>query len=162
MTRDLPGGLTAAGPPSTFVIMDIRNTPRGVTLIEMVVVLVLIGLTAALAAPALLRPARAESGFRQLVSAARETAIRRGETVHLRIGASGEWRIEGSASAAPEVLLAGRVDPFLEHPLTVLLSPTGSCALDAPSTMTAGDIRLDPLTCEVAAQPAPPSPAAAR
>jgi len=141
--------------------MDIRNPPRGVTLIEMVVVLVLIGMTAALAAPALLRPARAESGFRELVSAARETAIRRGETVHLRIGASGEWRIEGSASAAPEVLLSGRVDPFLQHPLTVLVSPTGSCALDAPSTVTAGDIRLDPLTCEVPAQPVP-HPAAAR
>ncbi len=142
--------------------MNIPNPPRGVTLIEMVVVLVLIGMTAALAAPALLRPARAESGVRELVSAAREAAIRRGETVYLRIGTSGEWRIEGSASAVPEVLLSGRVDPFLEHTLTVLLSPTGSCALDAPSAMTAGDIRLDPLTCEVAAQPTPRRPAAAR
>lgn len=60
------------------------------SLIEMVVVLVLIGMTAALAAPALLRPAHAESGFRELVSAAHEAAIPRGETVHLRIGASGE------------------------------------------------------------------------
>ena len=128
-------------------------------MIEMVVVLVLIGLTAALAAPALLRPARGESGFRHLVSTAREAAIRRGETVHLRIGASGEWRIEGSASAAPEVLLTGRVDPFYEHPLTVLLSPTGSCALDAASSVIAGDMRLDPLTCEVAQPPPPRLPA---
>jgi hypothetical protein len=126
------------------------------------VVLVLIGLTAGLAAPALLRPARAESGFRELVAAAREAAIKRGETVHLRIGVSGEWRIEGSASAEPEVILAGRVDPFLEQPLTVLASPTGSCALDAPSTMTAGDTGLNPLTCEVAAQATSPHAPAAR
>ncbi|HEX7336965.1 MAG TPA: prepilin-type N-terminal cleavage/methylation domain-containing protein, partial [Gemmatimonadales bacterium] len=74
------------------------RSDAGVTLIEMVVVLVLIGLTAALAVPALLRPPPRESGLRELVSSAREAAIRRGESVHLRIGASGEWRIEGAAS----------------------------------------------------------------
>jgi prepilin-type N-terminal cleavage/methylation domain-containing protein len=131
--------------------MDSRGSLGGVTLIEMLVVLLLIGMAAALAAPALLRPSPKDSGLRELVSTAREAAIRRGETVHLRIGTSGEWRIEGAASAEPEVLLVGRVDPFLEHPLTMLLSPTGSCALDAPSVLTGRDIQLDLLTCEVAA-----------
>lgn len=117
----------------------------------MVVVLVLIGITAALAAPALLRPPPRESGLRELLSSAREAAIRRGESVHLRIGTSGEWRIEAAASATPEVLFEGRVDPFLDRPLTLLMSPTGSCALDAPSTVSGRNLSLDPLTCELAA-----------
>jgi prepilin-type N-terminal cleavage/methylation domain-containing protein len=150
-----------AGRAGTFLtMMDSRDGPDGVTLIEMLVVLLLIGLAAALAAPALLRPPPKESGLRQLVSTAREAAIRRGETVHLRIGTSGEWRIEGAASAEPEVLLVGRVDPFLEQPLTMLLSPTGSCALDAVSSVNARNIQLDLLTCEVAGSTAQPSPAA--
>jgi len=137
-----------------------QRFPSGVTLIEMVVVLVLIGLTAALAAPALLRPPPPESGLRELLSTAREAAIRRGESVHLRIGASGEWRIEGAASATPEVLFEGRVDPFLDQPLTLMLSPTGSCALDAPSTASVQGLSLEPLTCELAATPArTPTPA---
>lgn len=142
--------------------MASQRPARGVTLIEMVVVLVLIGLTVALAAPALLRPPPAESGLRELVTTAREAAIRRGESVHLRIGASGEWRIEGAASATPELLLEGRVDPFLDRPLTVLMSPTGSCALDAPSTASAGNLGLDPLTCELAGSGPAPTPTPAR
>jgi prepilin-type N-terminal cleavage/methylation domain-containing protein len=131
-----------------------RPEPRGgFTLIEMVVVLLVIGMAAAVAAPALLRSRPAEAGFSALLDNARETAIRRGESVHLRIGTSGEWKIEGSASATPEVLVEGRVDPFLKHSLTLLVTPTGSCALDVPSAQTAGDLRLDPLTCQVAAQP---------
>lgn len=115
----------------------------------MVVVLVLIGMTAALAAPALLRPSQRVSGFGALVGNAREAAIRRGETMHLRIGASGEWRIEGTISGSAEVLFAGKVDPFHDTPLTILVSPTGSCALDAASAATARDVRLDLLTCGV-------------
>jgi prepilin-type N-terminal cleavage/methylation domain-containing protein len=124
----------------------------GFTLIEMVVVLVLLGMTAALAAPALLRPSRPVSGFSTLVANAREAAIRRGETMHLRIGASGEWRIEGTVSGNAEVLFAGKVDPFSDTPMTILVSATGSCALDAPSAATVGDIRLDLLTCGVPSQ----------
>ena len=123
------------------------NLSRGFTLIEVVVVLMLIGLAAALALPALLRPQAAESGLKTLVVNARETAIRRGETVFLRIGASGEWRIDGS-SGGSDSLLMGHIEPF-SAPLTLLVTPTGTCMLDVPSVMAAPDIQLDPLTCEI-------------
>lgn len=132
-----------------------RVGPRaGFTLIEMVVVLLLIGMAAALAIPALLRPRAPESGLKTLVINAREAAIRRGETVFLRIGSSGEWRIDGSsATGESDSLLVGRMEP-LRAPLTLLVSPTGTCMLDVPSVMAAPDIQLDPLTCEVAVPPA--------
>jgi prepilin-type N-terminal cleavage/methylation domain-containing protein len=121
----------------------------GFTLIEMLVVLVLLGMAAALAAPALrsFRPARPALG--SLIPGARDAAARRGETVYLRIAESGEWRMEGATSSTAGPLATGRVDPFPGLPLTIIVSPLGSCAFDLRSTQAGRLIRLDPLTCEV-------------
>jgi prepilin-type N-terminal cleavage/methylation domain-containing protein len=137
--------------------------PRtGFTLIEILVVLLLIGMAAAVAMPALLRSRAPESSLRTLLGNAREAAIRRGETVYLRIGASGKWRIDGSAAAgASDSLLTGQIEP-LPGPLTLLVSPTGTCMLDVPSVMAAPDIQLDPLTCELAVPSATRSTDSAR
>src|SRR3954470_18042555 len=116
----------------------------GFTLIEILVVLLLIGMAAAVAMPALLRSRAPESSLNTLLGNAREAAIRRGETVYLRIGSSGKWRIDGSGSAgASDSLLTGQIEP-LPGPLTLLVSPTGTCMLDVPSAMAAPDIQLDP------------------
>jgi prepilin-type N-terminal cleavage/methylation domain-containing protein len=121
----------------------------GFTLIEMLVVLVLLGMAAALAAPALrsFRPARPALGL--LIFGSRDAAARRAETVYLRIAESGEWRMEGAASSDASPLATGRVDPFPGLPLTIIVSPLGSCAFDLRSTQAARAIRLDPLTCKV-------------
>ena len=110
-------------------------------------------MTAAFALPTLLRPRDPDPGLETLVISAREAAIPRGETVFLRIGSSGEWRIDGS-SATGEFgsRLVGRMES-LPAPLTLLVSPTGTCMLDVPSIMAAPDIQLDPLTCEVKSAP---------
>jgi prepilin-type N-terminal cleavage/methylation domain-containing protein len=139
--------------------MPYRRSRAGFTLIEMMVVLLIMGMAAALAAPALLRSRPVESGLSALVANARETAIRRGETVYLRIGQSGQWIIEGAASSGAGALVSGQVDPIPGAPLTLLVTPTGSCALDVPSTAAAPAIQLDPLTCNVVGSPSPASSA---
>jgi type II secretory pathway pseudopilin PulG len=123
----------------------------------MVVVLLIIGLAAAVVVPALLRSKPVESRLSALIATARETAIRRGETIYLRIGASGAWSIEGAASSNAGVLVSGQVDP-IGAPLTLLVSPTGSCAPDVPSAAAAPSI--DPLTCDLARPPSTASSAA--
>ena len=125
-----------------------RYPPRGFTLLELAVVLVLLTLAAVLAAPALSRQVEARaSGMSALLMTAREAAARRGETMHLRIAESGRWELEGAASAADGPIQAGRVEPFRGLPLTLIVSSVGSCGFDAASMATAAVIPLDPLTC---------------
>jgi prepilin-type N-terminal cleavage/methylation domain-containing protein len=121
----------------------------GFTLIEMLVVLVLLGMAAALAAPAFWSSRPAPPALNSLLPGSRDAAARRGETVYLRIAKSGEWRMEGAASSGAGPLATGRVDPFPGLPLTIIVSPLGSCAFDLRSTEAARSIRLDPLTCKV-------------
>jgi prepilin-type N-terminal cleavage/methylation domain-containing protein len=130
--------------------MERVRSRAGFTLIEILVVLLLIGMAAAVAMPALLRSRAPESSLKTLFGNAREAAIRRGETVYLRIGSNGEWRIDGSAvPGASDSLLTGQMER-LPAPLTLLVSPTGTCMLDVPSAMAAPELQLDPLTCELA------------
>ena len=126
---------------------------RGFTLLELVVVLVLLGLTAAVAAPALRGPPSAAAGLESLLPTAREAAVRRGETVYLRVAESGDWRLAGASSAADTAIASGRVAPFAGLPLVLAVSPLGSCALDAASAQRAGHPQLDPLTCTVGVPP---------
>lgn len=119
----------------------------GFTLIEMLVVLVLLGMAAALAAPALRSILPARQGLSSLVPEARQAAAERGDTIYLRIAESGEWRIEDPKTAGS--VATGRVDPFPGLPLTLIVSPEGSCSFDPRSAQAAASIRLEPRTCKV-------------
>lgn len=138
--------------PGWNVVLMCRRHPRsqhptGFTLIELVVVLIVLALAAALAAPSLRQPAPRESGLASLIIGSREAAARRGETIRLTISSSGSWVMEGAASAGEGPLQSGRLDPFPGLPLTLNVSPVGTCGFDARSASNAAVIRLDPLTC---------------
>ena len=120
----------------------------GFTLLELVVVLVVLALAAALAAPALVRRPDARSGgLDALVLAAREAAARRGETMRLAIAGSGAWRLDGEASTAEAPIQSGEIESFPGLPFTLIVSPVGSCGFDARSAAADSAVRLDPLTC---------------
>src|SRR6266704_1979139 len=106
---------------------------NGFTLIEMLVVLVLMGLAAALVAPALFPARHDASALRALLGSARDAAARRGEVVYLRIDVGGRWRMEGGASVLEGTLAAGRMEPVFATPVTLVVSPLGSCAFDVRS-----------------------------
>src|SRR5205823_3715522 len=97
--------------PSFPMVKELVGMQRGFTLVEMLVVLTLLGLAAALVAPAIL-PARHTdaSQFAALVAASRDAALRRAEVIWLRVERSGAWRLDGDASAAQGAVATGRLD----------------------------------------------------
>jgi prepilin-type N-terminal cleavage/methylation domain-containing protein len=135
-------------PPKSLSQPRPKPRPRGFTLLELVVVLVVLALAAALAAPALSRDTgHGESALGSLILGAREAAARRGETIHLTVSSSGSWAMQGAGSASDGPIRSGEVEPFPGAPLTLIVSPLGSCGFDAPSMQAASVIRLDFLSC---------------
>src|SRR2546427_1867274 len=117
----------------------------GFTLIEILVVLILMGLAAALVAPALLPPHHDQSALSALLGSAREVAARRGEVVYLHIDPTGQWRMEAGANPLAGTLATGSVPPFLTASVTLIVSPLGSCAFDVRSAAAAGAAGVPPL-----------------
>ena len=120
---------------------------NGYTLIEVIVVLVLMALAAALVAPAFVAPPDRTTAIARVIGHARAVAIRRAEAVELRIEPSGAWSLDGVASAQAGALATGTIAPAPRVAITLLFSPLGSCAPDVV-TASAASLRLDPLTCE--------------
>ena len=121
----------------------------GFTLIEIVVVLILMGLVAVLVAPALFPRHHDQSALNALLVSAREVAARRGEVVYLHLDPTGEWRMQGGANPLEGTLATGRVQPLLTAPVTLVVSPLGSCGFDVRSAAAVGGEVLDPLNCEM-------------
>ena len=69
--------------------------------------------------------------------------------MYLSIAPSGEWRLAGGAAPGAGPFATGRVKPFLASPVTLAVSPLGSCGFDVRTAPAAGSIPLDPLTCEI-------------
>ena len=127
---------------------DVR---RGFTLIELLVVLAIMAIATALVAPAILRPFRDDRAqLSAVVAGAREIAAARGEIIYLRLDPSGDWHTEGGGSQIDAAITRGHMQPLARVPLTLIVSPTGSCAFNVRSiAAAAAAVTLDPLTCEI-------------
>lgn len=127
------------------------HNPLGFTLVEAIVVLVLLGLGAALVAPALIFPeAGAEPSLNSIVSGVQDLAARRGETLELRVSADGGWHVESAGSPLEGVLAEGRLEGEFRGPaFALLVSAIGTCGPDVRSSRGARYIQIDPLTCRV-------------
>jgi len=104
------------------------RTASGFTLLEIVVTLVLLGLAAAMVAPAFRRDPNPEGEMRAVVAGARESAVRRAQTLVLRVDDRGAWRLTpvGDTISIRSGVLSG-------GPLTLRISPLGACFHDEPS-----------------------------
>ncbi len=123
----------------------------GFTLIEVIVVLVVMLIAVAVVAPAFLPPERddSESEFTHLLRDARSTAASRGETLYIRINASGDWLLESTASPTDGAIATGSVSDYSGPAATIIVSPIGTCAFDVRSTTAWSAVALDPMACEV-------------
>ena len=130
---------------------EMRTARSAFTLIELLVVLAIMAIATALVAPAILRPFRDDRAqLSAVVENARETAAARGEIIYLQFDPSGEWHTEGGSSPTTAAIARGRIRPLASAPLTLIVSPTGSCAFNVRSiTAAAAAVTLDPLTCEL-------------
>lgn len=122
---------------------------RAVTLLELLVVLVLLGLSAALVLPSLRLPDAARS-LSSPLQRARAIAVRRGEAVRLEYAADGHWTVRATADTAQAVLLAG--DGGLDDAASaapsargMLISAIGACFPDAADGSQPGG--WDPARC---------------
>lgn len=129
-----------------------RSVRPAFTLIELLVVLAIMAIATALVAPAILRPFRDDrSQLTAVVASAREIAAARGEIIYLRFEPSGEWHTEGGGAQVDAAITRGRIRSLAIIPITLIISPNGSCAFNVQSIpAAAAAVTLDPLTCELA------------
>jgi prepilin-type N-terminal cleavage/methylation domain-containing protein len=112
----------------------------GLTLVEMVVVLVVLGLAATLAAPTIVqRQPTADAALRRVIDQARAAALRRAESVVLTIEETGRWsvRVERDINTPP-LLTDSLTTPT--HPIRVHVTPLGTCVAE-------GLVAFDALRC---------------
>lgn len=129
-----------------------RRSPPGhrraaFTLLELLVVLVLLGLSSAVVLPALRLPAPAAA--ESPLVRARALAVRRGESLRLEALGEGRWRVSAAADTAGTVLLDGTdLDPLaLGGAQSVMVTALGTCLPEGPSA--AGGAAWDPVRCGV-------------
>lgn len=116
--------------------------PRaGLTLAEVVVVLVVLGLGTALVLPSFAFPDKRDVTLLDVVRSARASAVARGETLVLRVEATGAWSLSGHRQ--PNAALAsGQLSGRDVRGVEIGFSPLGGCMLrsSAPQALTAWDV----------------------
>lgn len=121
----------------------------GVTLLELLVVIVVLAVSAAVVLPALRPPASTPASAEDaLLSATRRTAIARGEPVRLRLDADGTWGVAGARTGT--VIDTGRIMAH-PRPLDISVDPRGSCTPVASQRTASlpGGLSFDPLACRM-------------
>lgn len=101
--------------------------PRGVTLLELLVALVLLGGMVALVAPAMVTPGPTTSDVMTVVRTARSAAIARSEPLVLTVGATGEWAVRPLPPDDQRPVLQGTVATPPVRVLRLQVSPLGAC-----------------------------------
>lgn len=141
-----------------------NSVRRGVTLLELLVVLVLMAIATALVVPALRFPSASlateaggsltghwQSGLIPtpevdgVLAGARRLALRRGEPVRLRVASDGVWAV--APLKGGEAIQTGRVTQALSWQPDLTIDAMGTCVL-APNVLPrAGAAAWDALAC---------------
>ena len=124
---------------------DKRN--RGLTLLELLVVLVLLGLAVTLAAPAFLSSDRPpDDAVQRVIDSARRAAVQRAEAVTLAIEPDGRWVVEGVGGPDSLRLFTGTVAWVYGSALRLDISPLGACMLYSAAEPR---LTIDPVRCRL-------------
>lgn len=105
---------------------------QGVTLLELLVTLVLMGIVATLVVPSLSPPREGGATLGAVVRAARGAAIARGQLLSLTVQANGAWAVHPLPPDDAQVLLGGQLDAAPASALRLQLTPMGTCLAASP------------------------------
>jgi prepilin-type N-terminal cleavage/methylation domain-containing protein len=113
--------------PPTAVPPAAPRARRGVTLLELLVVLLLLGLAVALTLPRISLPRRTDEGdpLARTVAMGRALALRRAEALRLEVDADGRWRLLARDSVLQRGALPATMPPTAA--LRLGISPLGVC-----------------------------------
>lgn len=142
-------------------LLDPHQRRRGVTLLELLIVLTLIGVTTALVLPVFGGRPGDEAGHEQdvarVLSTGRREAIRRAQTLRLTVAEQGAWTLRGVrdgvvidsgrlevANAVSETAIAADVP--VDVTIDVTIDAMGGC-LPAGRASAAPARSFDPLSC---------------
>jgi prepilin-type N-terminal cleavage/methylation domain-containing protein len=120
----------------------------GITLLELVIVIVILGLILALVAPSMMTPAsKPESELGMVLETARRAAVVRAQPVTLSIDASGAWRVDADVNPSPTSISSGTLGTPIGA-LRVHVSAMGTCVGEPSETATT--INWNALDCRPA------------
>jgi prepilin-type N-terminal cleavage/methylation domain-containing protein len=105
---------------------------RGVTLIELTLVLLVLGLGVALVGPALLREQERSPQFVDVVRGAREVAIARAQSLVLTVDPAGSWQLHTTSDRT--AVGRGVVGDPPASGVSLALMPTGACLVRTPAS----------------------------
>ena len=115
----------------------------GFTLLETIVVLLLLGVTVALAVPAFSERPVEPDPLQRIFSAARRTAVQHAQTLTVSVAADGQWRID--AAADDRTIASGVLTETPPAELIVRVSALGACTVER----AARPLRIDPVRCNL-------------
>lgn len=144
--------LTSPAVPPRVLRRQPRQTPPargGVTLLELLLALALVGGMVALVAPALRTPPARGGQLESVLRVARSSAIARAQTLTLSIGLGGDWSVRPLPPGDSVEVLGGRLDAPPSAPFELQLSAMGACM--PASTLPPDLAGWDAASCSPAA-----------
>jgi len=118
--------------PARHAIREPRRSRRGLTLLELLVTLLVLGLASAMAIPAFTPPAQTATGLGALVRSARGAAIARAEVLELHVAADATWELLSAARSDAAPVAHGSLDHAPAAGFKILFTPLGVCLPTSP------------------------------
>jgi prepilin-type N-terminal cleavage/methylation domain-containing protein len=119
--------------------------PPGFTLLEIIVVLLVIGVAFALAAPAFPNRSPETDPLQRVLDLTRRTAVHHAEALALSVTADGQWRIDSRTSTDVTPIGSGTLSSYHGGAVTVKASALGACTVETVTSR----IQLDPVRCRL-------------
>jgi prepilin-type N-terminal cleavage/methylation domain-containing protein len=119
-----------------------RNRTSGFTLLEILVTLIVLGVAATLVAPVFRADAPPDDDLSAVLTGARETAVRRAQTLVLTVDQRGAWRI--AAAHDSTTVASGQFGDGTSN-LQIRVNPLGACLNEGATVV----IAVDAVSCSV-------------